>query len=157
MLRQEVLRGKSPTDELLVLWGQQNHTVLELFILLSRMKHYQGMMLIKEYVPTPYHKLIKRAQDNIHRLLEDLNLENAIQEKDNRIPKNNLNQVENKPSLNTKNVQLFLTPAPLKIVIPPSDAANCQTRDVNESVDRNNRFLKPVSPQVSYYVLCCKV
>ncbi|XP_054002366.1 serine/threonine-protein kinase pelle isoform X3 [Hylaeus anthracinus] len=36
-------REKNPTDELLTMWGHYNHTILELFVLLSRMQHYQAM------------------------------------------------------------------------------------------------------------------
>lgn len=48
-LRREVLRGNSPSDELLTLWGHQNHTVLELFVLLSEMQHYQAMLVLKPF------------------------------------------------------------------------------------------------------------
>jgi interleukin-1 receptor-associated kinase 1 len=48
-LRREILRGNSPTDELLTLWGHKNHTVLELFVLLSEMQHYQAMVVLKPF------------------------------------------------------------------------------------------------------------
>lgn len=48
-LRREILRGNSPSDELLTLWGHQNHTVLELFVLLSEMQHYQAMLVLKPF------------------------------------------------------------------------------------------------------------
>ncbi|CAH1966088.1 unnamed protein product [Acanthoscelides obtectus] len=51
--------GKSPSDELLTMWSHQNHTLLELFILLSNMKCYQAMVAIKQYVDKQYHYLIK--------------------------------------------------------------------------------------------------
>ena len=44
---QYIHKKQSPTDELLNLWGIQNHTVLELFVLLSRMQHYQAMTVLK--------------------------------------------------------------------------------------------------------------
>lgn len=44
---QYIRKKRSPTDELLNLWGIQNHTVLELFVLLSRMQHYQAMTVLK--------------------------------------------------------------------------------------------------------------
>ncbi|KAK9753170.1 Death domain [Popillia japonica] len=145
LLRQEILRGKSPTDELLTLWGQQNHTVFELFILLNRMKHYQGMMIIKQFVPAPYHKLIKRAEHNINRLLGDIKLQNDQKIRNDKIPICNLDKIENKPLVQTKNVQELLGPPPLKVVIPTKDI-NYITRDDNESVEPN-KLLKPVSPQ----------
>ncbi|KRT85138.1 hypothetical protein AMK59_1189 [Oryctes borbonicus] len=150
LLRQEILRGKSPTDELLALWGQQNHTVLELFILLNRMKHYQGMMIIKKFVPVPYHKLIKHAQHNINRLLQDLQLQNDLQLKNNKIPEVNLDKVENKPVAESKNVQAFLSPPLLRVMIPPKDV-NHATQDDNITREPNNKLLKPVSPQVSKF------
>lgn len=73
-LRKEIFRGNSPTEELLTLWGQQNHTVLELFILLSRMKHYQAMSVIKVHVDGKYHSLIHEGDDNLNCLLQGLEL-----------------------------------------------------------------------------------
>jgi interleukin-1 receptor-associated kinase 1 len=55
-LGQALYREKSPTDELLTLWGTHNHTILELFVLLSKMHHYQAMMILKplgDYSITP--------------------------------------------------------------------------------------------------------
>ncbi|BES90853.1 Death domain [Nesidiocoris tenuis] len=63
-----VLRNQSPTDELLREWGTQNHTVLELFILLSRMQHYQAMRVLKNVVDPKYHRLIYEGEENISRL-----------------------------------------------------------------------------------------
>ncbi|KAJ8873288.1 hypothetical protein PR048_026922 [Dryococelus australis] len=48
-LRRETLCGRSPTDALLWIWSQQNHTVVELFVLLSRMQHYQAMLVLKPF------------------------------------------------------------------------------------------------------------
>lgn len=48
-LRREIQRGNSPSDDLLTLWGHQNHTVLELFVLLSEMQHYQAMLVLKPF------------------------------------------------------------------------------------------------------------
>ncbi|XP_056633245.1 serine/threonine-protein kinase pelle-like [Diorhabda sublineata] len=57
--------GSSPTSELLNIWGHQNHTVLELFVLLHRMKQYQSMILIKNFVDKKYHVLIKDGVGNL--------------------------------------------------------------------------------------------
>lgn len=46
---QYLRRRDSPTDELLTAWGNQNHTVNDLFVLLSRMQHYRAMTLLKDY------------------------------------------------------------------------------------------------------------
>lgn len=45
-----VYRKASPTEELLLsTWGSQNHTILELFSLLKKMKHYQAMGILKPF------------------------------------------------------------------------------------------------------------
>lgn len=43
------MRNHSPTDELLTLWGEQNHTILELFTILNEMQHYQAMTILKPF------------------------------------------------------------------------------------------------------------
>ena len=45
----EFQRGRSPTETLLTKWGYQNHTILELFVLLSKMHHYQAMNILKPF------------------------------------------------------------------------------------------------------------
>nr|BBE08132.1 serine/threonine-protein kinase pelle [Plautia stali] len=62
-------RNRSPTDELLTLWGTHNHTVLELFVLLSRMQHYQAMMILKPFVDLRYHRLIYEGEENFSQML----------------------------------------------------------------------------------------
>nr|XP_024217812.1 uncharacterized protein LOC112211064 [Halyomorpha halys] len=62
-------RNHSPTDELLTLWGTHNHTVLELFVLLSRMQHYQAMMILKPFVDLRYHRLIYEGEENFSQML----------------------------------------------------------------------------------------
>lgn len=46
-------RGQSPSDELLTKWGSQNHTVQELFVLLSRMHHFHAMTILKPFGNAP--------------------------------------------------------------------------------------------------------
>lgn len=46
---QSIRKKKSPTDELLTEWGNQNHTVKELFILLFEMQHYRAMRELKDH------------------------------------------------------------------------------------------------------------
>jgi len=43
--------GGSPADAMLSTWGQRNHTVLQLWNLLLKMRHYQAMEAIKSLVP----------------------------------------------------------------------------------------------------------
>lgn len=70
ILRREVLRGNSPTDELLTKWGHQNHTILELFVLLSKMQHYQAMLILKPFVEPEYHRLIYEGEQNLSRIFK---------------------------------------------------------------------------------------
>lgn len=65
---QYIRKKQSPTDELLNLWGIQNHTVLELFVLLSRMQHYQAMTILKPLVNPKYHRLIYEGEENLSRM-----------------------------------------------------------------------------------------
>lgn len=48
-IREAPIRHNSSTDELLTLWGVQNHTILELFIMLHKMQHYQSMTILKPF------------------------------------------------------------------------------------------------------------
>lgn len=73
-LRKVLYRGGSPSQELLTLWGHQNHTVTELFALLAYMKMYQGMTIIKELVSKRYHCLIKQESEQLASSIEQLNI-----------------------------------------------------------------------------------
>ncbi|KAK9507942.1 hypothetical protein O3M35_007698 [Rhynocoris fuscipes] len=75
-------RGNSPSDELLSMWGTQNHTVLQLFILLSKMQHYQAMMVLKSLVDPKYHRLIYEGEENFSQLLPKQNPGKEPQESD---------------------------------------------------------------------------
>lgn len=48
----------SPATHLLSRWGEQNHTVTELFMVLYRMKEYQTMEQLRNLVDSNYHQLI---------------------------------------------------------------------------------------------------
>ncbi|KAK0167119.1 hypothetical protein PV327_004558 [Microctonus hyperodae] len=65
MTIQNLRKEKNPTDELLTLWSIHNHTVLELFILLSKMQHYRAMILLKSFVDSRFHVLIDRGEGNM--------------------------------------------------------------------------------------------
>ncbi|XP_014212383.1 serine/threonine-protein kinase pelle [Copidosoma floridanum] len=65
---QNVRKEKNPTDELLTLWGHFNHTILELFILLSRMQHYQSMDRLKPFVDSKYHVLLYNGEGNLRKI-----------------------------------------------------------------------------------------
>jgi interleukin-1 receptor-associated kinase 1 len=74
-LRREILRGNSPSDELLTLWGHQNHTVLELFVLLSEMQHYQAMLVLKPFGKCVY--FFFWLFDFYHMGIRNLNIQTA--------------------------------------------------------------------------------
>ncbi|KAK3927079.1 Pelle-like serine/threonine-protein kinase pik-1 [Frankliniella fusca] len=64
-------RGNSPAEQLLTDWGLQNHTVQELFVLLSRMNHFQAMSILKLYVDPKYHQLMSEGEESWTKLLLD--------------------------------------------------------------------------------------
>uniref|UniRef100_A0A182NDW5 non-specific serine/threonine protein kinase n=1 Tax=Anopheles dirus TaxID=7168 RepID=A0A182NDW5_9DIPT len=53
--------NRSPAEDLLEKWGNYNHTITELFVVLSRERLYNCMELIKRYVDPRYHMLIKHT------------------------------------------------------------------------------------------------
>ncbi|KAF5296322.1 hypothetical protein FQA39_LY12539 [Lamprigera yunnana] len=138
-LRKEIFRGNSPTEELLTLWGHQNHTILELFILLSRMKHYQAMTIIKSFVDEKFHILINEGDDNLNTLLEDLVLRNN-RSKDVNIPVENID--DDHKILNDGRRLSY------KHVLSPKIVVNDQpvSREENESLKINNQSPNPRSP-----------
>ncbi|XP_003701323.2 serine/threonine-protein kinase pelle [Megachile rotundata] len=87
---QSLRKEKNPTDELLTMWGHHNHTILELFVLLSKMQHYQAMLPLKLYVEEKYHKLISCGEGNLNRILERRLQKNT---KDLKIGIQNFNQI----------------------------------------------------------------
>lgn len=68
------------------MWGHQNHTVLELFMLLSRMHHYQAMTKIKKFVDKEYHRLIQEGEQNPDILMQQLMLNEKKSEKILNVP-----------------------------------------------------------------------
>lgn len=62
-------KEKNPTDELLTIWGHHNHTILELFVLLSRMQHYQSMSMLIPFVDRKFHKLLYHGEANLQKVL----------------------------------------------------------------------------------------
>lgn len=67
------------------MWGHQNHTVLELFMLLSRMHHYQAMTKIKKFVDSDYHRLIQEGEQNPELLMRQLELDDNCVKKSAKI------------------------------------------------------------------------
>ncbi|XP_022180102.1 serine/threonine-protein kinase pelle-like isoform X2 [Myzus persicae] len=64
------MRNHSSTDELLTLWGEQNHTILELFTILYEMQHYRAMVILKPFVDHKYHKLIYQGDKSFSNLVK---------------------------------------------------------------------------------------
>ena len=83
-------RERNPMDELLTEWGTYNHTILELFVLLSKMEHYQAMVVLKPFVEEKFHALIDRGERNFRKMLR-LNKENK-NSKDLKIGAQNFNE-----------------------------------------------------------------
>nr|APU52028.1 interleukin-1 receptor-associated kinase-1 [Penaeus penicillatus] len=57
--------GESPTNRMLQAWGQQNHTVADLFTCLSQMEHFQAMNLVMLCIPAKYHVFFDDAETRL--------------------------------------------------------------------------------------------
>ncbi|RZC40930.1 serine/threonine-protein kinase pelle [Asbolus verrucosus] len=110
-LRREFYRGNSPTEELLNLWSHGNHTVLELFILLSRMKHFQAMTVIKSLVNEKYHRLIKEGEPQLPELMSNLQVAAHKSEKILNVPSR-----ENNESVSDNRRQHLKPKSPLSLI-----------------------------------------
>uniref|UniRef100_A0A1L8DKU7 non-specific serine/threonine protein kinase n=1 Tax=Nyssomyia neivai TaxID=330878 RepID=A0A1L8DKU7_9DIPT len=73
-IKRQMQLGNSPADELLTMWGDQNHTITELFVLLSRMQQYVAMSAIKDLVDRRYHRMIYSGQPDLSALLRNHSL-----------------------------------------------------------------------------------
>lgn len=60
---QKFKQQKNPSEEVLKQWGYCNHTIYELFFLLSKMQHYQGMLLLKNFVSSKLHVLLDNCEE----------------------------------------------------------------------------------------------
>ncbi|XP_014212034.1 serine/threonine-protein kinase pelle-like [Copidosoma floridanum] len=56
-------KGDNPADELLTLWGNFNHEILELYILLYQMEDYRLMVFLQPFVEDQYHALMYLRKD----------------------------------------------------------------------------------------------
>ncbi|XP_031841754.1 serine/threonine-protein kinase pelle isoform X2 [Nomia melanderi] len=129
---QSLRKEKNPTDELLTMWGHHNHTILELFVLLSRMQHYQSMIPLKPFVEEKFHKLLYYGEGNLQRILGRRLNKNT---KELKIDTKNFNQVEppepNVPKIlveeNTKEASHKILNQPMQAIqigITPSNSNN---------------------------------
>lgn len=102
---QNLRREKNPTDELLTMWGHHNHTISELFVLLSLMQHYQSMVPLKPFVHDKYHALLDDGESNLQKLVRNRKLEK--EPKDLKIGLQNFNKnqlpVQNLPKVCVNN------------------------------------------------------
>ncbi|KAJ8929909.1 hypothetical protein NQ314_017374 [Rhamnusium bicolor] len=129
-IRKEIYRGNSPSSELLTIWGHQNHTVLELFILLSRMEHYQAMTVIKHLVDDKYHHLIKDGDEHLNTLMQNLGM--------NKKECNNRDLKIRPENFNDHSTKILNVP---EMVLQPIIVS----KENNESIV-SPRFLQPKSP-----------
>lgn len=134
-IKKVIFKGGSPTCELLTTWGHQNHTVLELFVLLSRMKMYRAMAAIKHLVEEKYHFLLK-DEENLNQMIRDLKV--------NKCEKKCINVVDSKikpENFFGNNEKLLNVP---KLIVQP-----VVTKDDNATIvenNSNNKRLQPRSP-----------
>nr|CAG4636872.1 EOG090X03DI [Ceriodaphnia reticulata] len=63
-------RTTSPTMAMFADWGQKNHTIAELFVLLSKMQHYRALEILMPYVEEKYHTLFRKGEFNLSKLLK---------------------------------------------------------------------------------------
>ncbi|CAG9821690.1 unnamed protein product [Phaedon cochleariae] len=91
IVKRSMYKGKSPTSELLSMWGDLNHTVLELFVLLSHMKHYQAMAVIKCFVDKKYYVLIKESVQEVDPNINQLYLQKKLKNIDYKVHPDNFN------------------------------------------------------------------
>ncbi|XP_066584677.1 serine/threonine-protein kinase pelle-like [Prorops nasuta] len=126
---QSLKREKDPSDELLTMWGHYNHTILELFVLLSRMKHYQAMMPLKPFVEEKYHKLIFEGEGNLQKILTHWQ---------NKTPK------ELKIGAQNFNENIPLSPGAHKVKIIKNEATKEESLKI-----LNNHLLQVKQPQTS--------
>lgn len=129
-IKKVIYKGGSPTSKLLTTWGLQNHTVLELFVLLSRMKMYHAMVVIKDFIEDKYHFLLENKEEN---MLDNLKV--------NKIEKKCINFLDSRiapENLDGNNEKLLNVP---KLILEP-----VVTRDNNESVVEIRKKPLPKSP-----------
>ncbi|KAL0860918.1 hypothetical protein ABMA27_009450 [Loxostege sticticalis] len=115
--------SKSPTDQLFTFWGQLNHTVTELFVLLYRMKHIPALRSLTPVVDSKYHALLLKLCPNKGREIDT----SVIDDKNNK-----------KQKVHTDESNLI--PIPVKLIeqgvpLPTS------SRGLNDSTDDDSADL----------------
>lgn len=151
--------GESPTEQLLLKWGQLNHTVLELFSLLKDLRIYNALECLKPFVDRKYHRLIPPTYQNNNKEEKELNVMPGVgSELDNIEICNNRNY----PSINREIDEMNNSSPP--VVNKDNVKEKCQhmlkqishmniTRDDNiESVMelRMPNSKEPATPRIDY-------
>jgi interleukin-1 receptor-associated kinase 1 len=146
-------KKKNPTDELLMLWGNYNHNVTELFVLLCRMRHYESMVPLLPYVDQKYHVLLHNGKANL-RMKQRIQLA----EKNAKVPGiGNFNQEPHFDKiLNQRMAHLAVNPSNSNnlLVAPPGALlASPSAQDNGANGKKINKMLlktKTISPHVTY-------
>lgn len=141
-------KEKNPTDELLTLWGHYNHTIPELFVLLSRMQHYRSMVPLLPYVEQKFHALLHNGEANLQKIQRKQLVDKNT--KDLKIGTQNFNRrVPPQPSidkmLNPQMAQMAVSPSnsnnllvvsPVGAIVSPSpqDTGGSNGKKMNESL-----------------------
>ncbi|XP_043468550.1 serine/threonine-protein kinase pelle-like [Leptopilina heterotoma] len=125
----ELRKESNPTDALLTKWSQYNHKILELFILLSRMQHYQAMNILRPLVDPKYHLLIDKGEGNLRK---------KVKEKLHKKTK------ENDMSIDTKN---FNNASPTQNLIQKVVLRNTDDEEWRKIINEPKKFMSPPHPQ----------
>lgn len=115
---QNLRKEKNPTDELLTLWSQHNHTIKELFVLLSRMQHYQSMVPLLHFVDKKFHRLLYNGEGNLQYISRNQLFNNNT--KDLKIGTQNFNQSVSPPQI----IDKILNQPIAQLAISPSNSNN---------------------------------
>lgn len=141
-IKKVIFKGGSPTCELLTTWGHQNHTVLELFVLLSRMKMYRAMSAIKHLVEEKYHFLLRGEEENLNQMIRDLKV-NKCEKKCKNVDDSKI-----KPENFFGNNEKLLNVPKLVVqpVVTKDDNATVGENNHNNNNNNYNKRLLPRSP-----------
>ncbi|XP_050453434.1 serine/threonine-protein kinase pelle isoform X1 [Cataglyphis hispanica] len=141
---QSLRKEKNPTDELLTLWGHHNHTIIELFVLLSRMQHYQSMVPLLPFVDQKFHQLLHNGEANLQNIprkqlinknTKDLKI--GTQNFNQRAsPQQSVDKILNQPltiSPSNSNNLLVASPGAAAVFLPSSQNTGSNGKKINES------------------------
>lgn len=143
---QSLRKEKNPTDELLTLWGHHNHTITELFVLLSRMQHYQSMVPLLNFVDQKFHRLLHSGEANLQNIprkqlinknTKDLKI--GTQNFNQRAsPQQSIDKILNQPvqlaiSPSNSNNLLVASPGAAAVFLPSLQNTGSNAKKINES------------------------